>query len=189
MHKIQSVSLFFRVIFQILLVVLPLMLILAWVVAPEPLKCLGGLIDISVIPRPYTNMHIQGMLILHTLTVTEKLFGFMVSLIPLVVQLVVLYFLIRLFRSYERGDIFSLKNVYSIRNIGYTLLIGQLLNPLYEFLMGIVLTLNNPGGQYYVAVKLDQTNFGVVLTALLIVIVSWVMAEGYKLQEEQQLTI
>jgi hypothetical protein len=120
----------------------------------------------------------------------EKLLGFFVSAILLGIALFILYFLIKLFRLYEKGEIFSFNNVRYIRNIGYVLLIGQLIaSPLNQFLMGLVLTWRNPHGHRFAAITLDQTNFGILLTALLVLLISWIMAEGYKLREEQQLTI
>jgi hypothetical protein len=189
MEKIERVSLFFRIIFQLAFIALPITLCVAWLRAPEPLQLLGGIIDMSIIPRAYIVMHLQGNFILHTLSIGEKFFGFLVSMIPGGVDLFVLYFLIKLFRLYEKGEIFSANDVYYIRNIGYALIIGQLLNPIYEVLMGLVLTWQNPPGHLFTLVKLDQTNFGILLMAILIVLVSWIMAEGCKLREEQQLTV
>lgn len=77
----------------------------------------------------------------------------------------------------------------SIRNIGYALLIGQIINPFYEALMGLVLTLHNPSGHRFIGFTLDQNNIGILFAALIIILISWVMAEGCQLREEQQLTI
>ncbi|RDI44563.1 DUF2975 domain-containing protein [Aquicella lusitana] len=137
----------------------------------------------DVIPRAYSHA------ILHTLSITEKGLGLLLNLAPLMIELFILFCLIRLFRLYEQGEIFSLKNVRFIRNLGYALLIGQLINPVYEGLMGVILTMNNPHGHRFASITLDQTNIGIVLTALMVILVSWIMTEGCKLREEQQFTI
>lgn len=188
MNKIKKVSLFFKILFQILFIALPITLMIGWVNAPKPLVTLGGTINMSLIPHAYLPNE-TGPVILHTLSATEKMLGFLVSTIPLCIELFILYFLIKLFQLYEKGEIFSSKNVQYIRKIGYTLLIDQCINPFYQALMGVVLTLHNPPGHRFAAVTLDQTNMGILLTALLVILISWIMAEGCKLREEQQLTI
>jgi len=126
---------------------------------------------------------------MHPLLAHEKVLGFALSCAPMAIQLFILYSLIKLFRLFERGELFSLNTVHRMRNIGFALVIGQLIDPLYQFTMGIVLTLNNPPGHRFASITLDQTNIGVLLTALLVILISWIMSEGYKLREEQQLTI
>ncbi len=69
------------------------------------------------------------------------------------------------------------------------MLISQLIEPFYQFVMGIVLTMHNPPHHRFAAITLDQTNIGILLTAFLIILISWIMAEGCNLREEQQLTI
>jgi hypothetical protein len=99
------------------------------------------------------------------------------------------YSLIKLFRLYERGEIFSINNVNYIRNIGYALLATEFFEPIFQFLMGVVLTMHNPPGQLFFSITLGATNLGIILMSLFIILISWIMAEGCKLREEQQLTI
>lgn len=183
MHKIQKVSYFCRIIFQILFVLLPVLLAIAWATSPLSQTWFGGLINWSYIPRPYMYE------ILHPLSVTEKWHGFAVSLLPLFVELYILYALIRLFKLYERGEIFSLQNVNYIRKIGYGVLVTQLIEPIYTGLMGVVLTMHNPHGHRFAAITLDQRNLASIFAGIIIILISWIMAEGCKLHEEQQLTI
>lgn len=183
MNKIKKTSLFFRILFQIIFVLLPIILLIAWMNAPTPLTIFGNAITMDFIPH--------GIPILNPMTTMTKIFGFLVSLIPMLVNLFVLYFLIKLFRLYEQGEIFTANNVRYIRNTGYALLIGQLLNPIYQALLSLVLTWNNPPhrGLRVISISLDGTNIGILLMSLLIILISWIMAEGYKLKEDQQLTI
>jgi hypothetical protein len=189
MNKIQQVSLFFRVVFQILFIVLPVLLIIGWMSASQSLVMLHGIIEMDFIPRAYTATIAHGSDILHVLTPEEKILGFCIAVIPLLIELYILYSLIKLFKLYEKNEIFSLKHVRYIKKIGYALLIGQIIHPFYEGLMGLVLTWHNPPGAHLIKVTLDQTNIGILFTALLVILISWIMAEGYKLREEQQLTI
>lgn len=183
MNRIKHVSLFFRILFQILFIALPLLLVVAWVTSPKSFDMMGGVIHMSFIPRPYANS------ILHVLTNTDRLLGFCISAIPMIIELYILYSLIKLFRLYEKDEVFSINNVRYIRNIGYALLVTQIVNPIYEGLMGVALTWHNPPGHCFASVTLDQTNIGIIFAGLIIILISWIMAEGCKLREEQQLTI
>lgn len=184
MNKIQRVSIFFRIVFQLLFILAPLIVMAAWIYSPQSLINMShGIINLNFIPKAYVGK------ILHELTNLDKLLGFCVSTIPLIVELYILYALIKLFSLYEKGDIFSINNVCYIRHIGYGLLTSQLVNPVYELLMGFVLTRNNPPGHRFASITLDQTNIEILCAALIVILISWIMAEGCKLREEHQLTI
>lgn len=174
---------------------IPILLIISWIYAPNELVLLSGIIKFNPIPTVYSGVHdyaapgIFGKAILHTLSVGEKSLGCLVSFIPMLIDMFVVYCLIQLFRLYENNEIFSINHVKYLRNIGYALLTGQLIQPFYQFAMGLVLTLHNPPHHRYAAITLDQTNIAILLTALMAILISWIMAEGCKLYEEQQLTI
>lgn len=181
MQKIQKVSLLFRILFQVLFVLFPMITVLLWFYAPTPL----GSPQMGIMLRAFS----ENINILHPLSLTTKFLGFIVSLIPLIISEFILYFLIKLFMLYEKGQIFALKNVYYINKIGCTLLIGQVLNPIYEALISGVLTWHNPPGHRFMTISLSGTNLGILLVGFLVILISWIMAEGYKLREEQKYTI
>ncbi len=183
MNKIQRVSKFFKWMFQITFILMPILLILFWINAPSPVSSTAanhGFV-ISYIPK--------GIKILHTLSANTKLLGFVISLIPLTVNLFILYFLIRLFKLFEACEIFSYKSVRYIKYVGYTLLIGQVVSPIHQALLSAALTWHNPHGERVISVSLSGTNLGILLMALLIILVSWLMSEAYKMQEDQKYTI
>lgn|SRR3990167_8408505 len=182
MQKIQQVSKFFRWLFQIMCIALPVLLVIFWVNAPSPIELVRHAFVINYIP--------ESIKIFHTLSDRERFFGFLISLMPLAVNLFILYFLIQLFKLYEKCEIFSLKNVQYIKYIGYTLLIGQfIINPVYEAILSAMLTWHNPQGERMAMISFTGTNLGIVLTALLIILISWIMAEGYKINEDRKYTI
>lgn len=183
MKKIQRISLCFRWLFQIIFMVMPVLLVIFWMNAPKPLSATAAHFGFGMnfIPRYIT--------FFHPLSPMTKFSGFLVSLIPLAVSLLVLYFLIRLFKRFEQCDFFCYQNVRYIKYIGLTLFIGQLLHPAYQALLTYVLTLHNYPGKPMVMISFTGADIGVLLTALAILLVSWIMAEGYKLKEEQQYTV
>lgn len=183
MSKIIHISIFFRIFFQILFLALPLFLILAWLHSTGSLKIIGGLINLNYIPAAYSNH------ILHSLSSSEKYLALGLNIIPLMGQLYILFALINLFKRYEKGEIFSIQNVHYIRNLGYALFILQIIDLLYQGAMGFILTSANPEGHRFAAITLEQSQLGRMFIALIIILISWIMAEASKLSEEQQLTI
>ena len=178
MKRIKYVSLFFRVLFQIIFVCLILIQIVGWVYAPVQFQYF------NVVPNFYYSYVFYNHFDLNT-----KIAGFFITLIPTLIQLTVVYSLIRLFQLYERHEFFSIKNVFHIRQAGYALLLLQFLTPICNFLLGFVLTSVNPPGYRFARLNINDTNIGLIFTALIIILISWIMSEGRKLQDDQQLTI
>ena len=123
MNKIKRVSRFFRIIFQISFIFMPIAFALSWMNAPHEFVALHGFMHFNPIPQAYVN------LIMHPLSTAELFSAIAVSSVPLMIDLFIVYSLIQLFRLYESGVIFSLEIVKRLRNIGYALLIGQIISP------------------------------------------------------------
>jgi hypothetical protein len=195
MQPIQRVSRYFRLFIQIIFLFLPLMEIAYWITnghfIPSPIGVgyadgtppfdLWKSIDFQMIPPNLPE--------LASLKPHVKFLGFLINLIPLFFCMMVLYFLIGLFKLYEQMQIFSEKNVSYIRKIGWTILISQMVNPFYQALMTFTLTFNNPVGQRFVALNFSSGHLTAIFTGLLLILISWIMDEGRKLQEEQKYTV
>jgi hypothetical protein len=178
MYKIQRFSLYLRIFFQIAFVIWPIWLILYWVSAPHRFDFLS---IISFIP--------WQLEILHPLTNADIIWGFCISLLPTAIVMTILYFLIKLFRLYERGKIFTLLNVKYLKNIGITMLIGQVVGFFYYCLISFALTWHNPPGHKVASFTFSNYDIYNIVTAIMIIVIAWVMAEGCKLQEEQRYTV
>lgn len=181
MKKIQRIGYFFKLLFQIIFIALPILSAICWWRAPAGINLFNHSVVINFVPKNWP--------IMHHLSVTTKALGFLINLIPVGIAMLALYFLIRLFRLYERGTIFTIQNVRYLRNIGYTLLIGQLLSPIYDMLISLVLTWSNPHHYRMIGITEKGINVEMILVALLVILISWIMLEGYKLKEEQELTV
>lgn len=177
MKKIKYVSLFFRLLFQVTFVCMILGQVLGWIYAPTYSPLLNV---IPIVYEPY---------LFHEFDINTKVSGFFITLMPLLLKLLVIYYLIKLFRLYEKHEFFSTKNVYYIRNAGYALLFTQIINPLCDFFLGFIITSGNPPGFRLASFSIRDHNLGLLLTSLVIILISWIMLEGCKLQDEQQLTI
>lgn len=119
----------------------------------------------------------------------HKLFGFIVDLIPTCFFMAALGYLARLFRLFSQQEFFTASSVQCIRRVGIILLIGQLFHPFYIALLSLALTISNPPGSRLIAVEVGISELGMIAVAFGIILVSWIMDEGRKLQEEQENTI
>lgn len=183
-NRIKHISQLFRLIFQFLFLMIPILHILAWVNAPNPIDISGaGRLGFFISAMP------KGIEIMYPLATSTRIYGLLISAIPIVLAEAMIYFLIRLFRLYQNGEIFSLNNVRYIKKTGIMLLILQLVKPICDGLLSAFLTLGNPHGHRYAKITISGTDISMLLTALLIILISWIMAEGCRLREEQQLTI
>lgn len=180
--RIKKVSFIFRWLFQILFIAVPVLHTVTWIIAPAAFDVSGhfGFFS-SAIP--------QGTVIMHNLTTSTKIYGWLIGAVPMLIVEFILYLLIRLFLLFERVEIFSTANVQYIKKIGYSLLAFQLLNPLFDGLLTALLTFGNPPGHRYASITISGLNIAMVLTALMAILISWIMAEGCRLRDEQQLTI
>ncbi len=182
--RIKKVSRIFRGLFQVLFLAVPVVHILAWIYAPASIDISGNLgFLVSVVP--------QGVKVLHPLTMTTRIIGFLVSLPPIIFIECILYFLIKLFNLYTQGEIFSAQNVRYIKKTGYSLLWTQITSILCNGALSAILSWGNPhgSGTRSLILTILPINITVILTAFLIILISWIMAEGCRLREEQQLTI
>lgn len=188
MNKIQFVSQIFLWVFRALLILLPLSLLLFWVDAPNGLirSTLGeGWASLLAI-----NYMANTPPILRTLSATTKLLGLLISLIPLSINMLTAYFLLKLFKNYAVLNIFSLENARFINRTGWIIFIGQmLLKPIHDLLLSAVVTWNNPPGHRVMTLTFDKANLGLVACAIMIIFVSWIMTEAYEEQETSKLII
>ena len=115
--------------------------------------------------------------------------AFLVSLIPLGVALYGLFTLRALFKLYEKAVIFSAENVKCYRRLGYAFIAWVIANALFAPLISLVITFNNPPGQRALVAQfgiMDATN---LIIGAVILLISWVMNEGRKLEDDQAYTV
>ena len=187
-NKIQRVSQLFKWIFIIAFIVLPLLSIVFWLQAPAFLHFGSHAITYNEIPAEFSESPMAFKYSL-SFTASTKFLGFSVSLIPLAIKLTILYLLIKLFKNFQQGDIFSMKSVSYVKAISITLLLGQLIHRFYQALLSLVLTWHNPVGKRVIVVGFSGTNFGMLCVALLMLLISWILRESYQLYEQQKYTI
>ena len=122
------------------------------------------------------------------LSAAAKAFVFMSMVVGIALLLVGLYRLSRLFQHYARGEIFTRESVREIRGLGYLALANAIVQ-----VVVLVATLVLIGTQQVSLPDNTQLHlqmpFGALITAALILLVSWVMDVGTELREESELTV
>ncbi len=184
MNKIKKLSQIAQWILLAIMIILPTSLILFWINAPAPLLSSAANygIDIKYLP--------DGLKILHTLTAGEKWIGFIINLLPVGITFIICCLLYKLFNQFKQLAIFSLQNVKYLRRIGYLIIIGELIiSPIYQALITGTMTYHNPRGHGVISISFSGYNLALVTAGVLILLVSWIMAEGYRLNEEQKYII
>jgi hypothetical protein len=117
--------------------------------------------------------------------------------------------LARLFGFYERGMTFAAETIRCIKILGLLCIIGWFLGTMSHFVMPPV-PLAGPSGKLIMSHTLHTTsmtiwhtsyfgffsfdfgtgiNFGQFFIGVIIVLIAWIMDEGRKIQEEQELTV
>lgn len=125
----------------------------------------------------------------HDLSGLTRFFAFLVDLIPLGVTLYGLQRLKELFLLYERGSIFTERNVECLRSLGKTLIVWVGCNVARYAALSVVLTLENPAGQHMLVIGLYGSDFAGVFVGIVVLMISRVMDEGRRMQEDQSLIV
>lgn len=186
--RIQKYSKFFRAIFWFVLVATPLFVAVIWLFGGEISMNDAGYDNVIAMYLDDVNIDEASMPSL-PLPWSTRLLGLAVTLLPLGVGALSVWWLIRLFSCFSAGEIFTENTVKYIRFLGWTMVAGVVVDPIYESLLSIVLTFHNPPGERMVTVSLESTDFEQLLTAGIIILVSWIMEEGRKLRESDELTV
>lgn len=150
MKNITHMSCFFKILFKSFFVLLAIMFIVGWTA-----------ILLGIRPMPQD--------------VVASFFG---GLFWTTTNLLCLYLLIHLFQRYEKGEIFSLKNVTIMRNLGFVLIAKEIIPALFSS----VIHLN-------IFFGLASINLESSVIAGLLILNSWIMDESYHLKKDLQLTI
>ena len=185
MGKIRFVSRIIQIIFALLFILTPVAYVLFW--TSFGIEHVYSVFhwNIANIPEVMWVKLVTGDIPPYT-----RFVAFIISLIPIATFMFLYYYLFRLFGCYGHGDIFTSKTVRFIRNCGITLLLWQILNPLYQILMTYSLSVINGPGHRFIAVSLFGTpQARDLVTAIVIIVISWIMQRGSDLEDEVRLTV
>jgi len=173
LSRIKKVSRKFRLLFSSLVIAIPIADALFWIM--------------------FNHLPANGEMILrtdnHDLALQTRLLLFVASLIPIAVATFGAFTLARLFQLYENGIVFSTLNVKYYRSLGYTIIGWVIATFLYTPLNSIIVSINNPPGERYVTVGFEAFDLFTLTMGIIVLLISWVMDEGRKLEDEQTYTV
>lgn len=179
MGKIRVVANILRYILLAIMITLPILHFLLWLCA-DPIQAATSSV-VSVYWPTWTHIHANWKL---------SLLGGLIDSVGLIFDMLICYFLVRLFKLYSEGQIFSLDNVACFRNLGLAVLFGKLATYIEQPLLSYVMTwMQNPNDAEFTVNFFRSTDLSVILFAVFLIIISWIMGEAVKLNEEQELTI
>ena len=172
--RIQNVSGKFNALFSFLIICTPLSIFLFW-------------LFFNSIPTSF-----KGELPVNTndaLPLLSLSLAFLVCMIPGSVTVYALLTLKALFKLYENAVVFSTANVKCFRRLGYALIIWVLAKMVSTSLLSIVLSFNNPPGERQLVVQFGSTDIATLVIGAIVLVISWVMNEACKLNDEQAYTV
>jgi hypothetical protein len=175
-EKIQKVSRLFRYLFQVLLVLAPIPAALIWYqVLQMPIESAA---DILRLPADRILISPQTVAL-----------GYLASLIRISVWMFGLYQLIKLFKNYERGLIFTYENAKRFRTLALTIFASIVANSLDQCLTSLFLTMHNLPEKRLIAISFESSDMNTLIVGALTLLIAWVMTEASKIAEEHAATI
>ena len=114
-----------------------------------------------------------------------RIFGFTLTIIPTTLMIMGLLSLQEFLNNLQKSDYFNPNNPTLLRKFAYMLLWSTLARPLIGALVSIVITINNPPGQRTVTFSLGTDEISGVFVALLIMLLSLLMAESKSSVDER----
>ncbi|MEM8799485.1 MAG: DUF2975 domain-containing protein [Pseudomonadota bacterium] len=117
-------------------------------------------------------------------SITWRLVGFAVSMIPCGLTMYGLWRLSAMFQECAEGRFFSLDAVRGFRGFAWMILIAAALRPIVGAALSVVLTMGNPPGQRQLAIQFGSTELTAVFVGLLLVAIAHILEEGRKLSDD-----
>jgi Protein of unknown function (DUF2975) len=186
--KIQRVSRYLLVIFNTLLVILPVFVIIQWLfIDTDTIK---NLVDQGLLQKPISTP--EGYVNLSTIhwSFLAKIMGLLAQSVGLLPLFLSLFVLKSIFLNYQKGEIFSTINASQYRYLGWLFFLDALIaQPLSNLLMVLAVTLTNPPGHRYITLSFGTPNIEALFCGMLLIVISWIMLEASKLHDEQKFTI
>ena len=183
MNKIKVTSFYVAKLLDFLIIALPVYIILRWLFTDA----------ILLFPYEASEIHThKEMISLDQVAWTQlsRIIASCAQLVAIMPFLGIMYLLSQVFHRYEVGEIFTMKNAQCYYQIGMVLFLDALLaQPISGGLWVAAATLSNPVGQRYISISIGTPNIMALLMGLLVILISWVMIEGSKIHDEQQLII
>ena len=181
MDKITKPSKRFAILFRIIFYTYPLISLAFWLYF-DPTDTTGWL-GFEAMEGLFENGTIPDI------DLWQRIACFGVAMLPGAAIMYVYRALSKLFDLYARGVFFGKENVSCYRAVGWGLICQQFLFLPEEALHSFFLTIHNPEGERLISIGFDDTDLSLLIVGFMIILISRIMDEGRKIQEEQNLTV
>ncbi len=178
MNQIQRISKRFRIIFSIILWLIPLFTIGFWIS--------GGFPHIPTVDAFLPSNYVP---LVQLMPLWARLTACLLSFIPTTFVIIVMYLLIHLFTLYEQNKIFTEDNVRTIRNMGYAILVGEIVSLCYHPAITVFVSASSGITHAVAEIKFDIGDATTFMAAFVIILIAWIMRAGQQLQEESDYTV
>ncbi|RBP81237.1 DUF2975 domain-containing protein [Marinomonas rhizomae] len=125
----------------------------------------------------------------HALPLEMQAIGFISSLLPLSTLILILLNVRKLFSYYKEGIVFSMTHVSLFKTTSRLLLLWVFLSIAYESGKSVIFSWSNPIGERGLSIGFGSEQLIVIIVATFIYVISWIVDEGRKLAEENQMTV
>lgn len=180
MDKIKRLSIGLKYIFYCILFLIPILEIWAWVIfnGTGQTWLSPSALDFSAGDPRFMQIDNFG-----------KVLGILASTPLVLAEMYGIRQLAILFNFYSKGIIFKKQNIRCYKHAAWAFIICELISPISQAGASIAATLNNGVGNRIIQIGFNESDLGHLLVGVTILVISWVMEEGNKLQAEAELTI
>lgn len=183
MESIKQWSKWCRLLLQGTIIIMPIMSFMSWLGFNEGLTdpqgwALSYWIDLSFLSIPQAE-----------LSLGFRLGGFAIGCISLGLWIYGLILLIRLFKLYEKGQVFTRANTSCLKHFATCMLVLMIVGVFVRSAQITWISLINPVGERLLSIGFGTQEVKHILVALIAFVIAKVMDEACRLQEEHDQVI
>ena len=120
-------------------------------------------------------------------SLTKSLLGFPVILITSAIYMAIIWQLIKLFRLYKIGDVFTQANVSCFKKISNLIIIYPFADIISTTLLGVVLSIGQD--DLNCGISIEDSHVSLLVIGIMLRVVSHVMILANEMKEDQELTV
>lgn len=173
MDKVKQVSKSVKYLFKFLIWVVPICVIIYW-----------SFVEVFIELGFSRYVLYYDRLMINSLT---KCLAILVSVIPVSIFIFILSRLVKLFDNYENGIIFSEQNAIIYKQLGSSLVILAFIDAIYSALLSTAVSFQSRKAFLIIDFGINEAIY--ILSGVVIYLISLIMLEGYKINNELENTV
>lgn len=174
MSSIQKISRRLQLLFLVLYYLVPIMYVVYWSCITED----------SIRYFSLTTMPLEVVV----LNPTTRVLAFLAMAMPMGFLMFIFHQMAKIFAQYGRGVVFCLSNAQTYKNVGLALFGLALVNLIADSLVSVVLSYQSLG-QRILSVGIGVGQVYPIIFGLALYIISYIMEEAHRIDQEQKYTI